>query len=200
MENLIAFIAGWLLSWPALIGLGIWCEHKDHRKSSITFALIILGAILLAAFRIFDLSLVSAGLIVLAYGACGVLWSFFRYRRFVRSSVEDWNEAHENYVKTSRAGVHLGGADSLEQLMNRLKPSSNTGKIIAWMVVWPFSFIENLAGDIIGGLTELVKTTFKTVYASIYAAAIQDLPAHDSLKQAEQAVQDAARANRESGR
>ena len=43
MDNLIAFLAGWLLSWPALLViavLGTWFEHTDRRKSSVAMAIV----------------------------------------------------------------------------------------------------------------------------------------------------------------
>ena len=174
MDNLIAFLAGWLLSWPALLViavLGTWFEHTDRRKSSVAMAIVGIGAVLLATVYVLGFSLLNIGLTAIAYVGCGVLWSFFRYRRYVRSQVETFNEEFKWY----RPG-NLAHKSGLEKLVERLKPSNNTGTIVAWIVVWPFSFVDNVIGDIIEGISTLVKTTFRRVYNHIYNSAIKNLP------------------------
>ena len=59
MDNLIAFLAGWLLSWPALLViavLGTWFEHTDRRKSSVAMAIVGIGAVLLATVYVLGFS------------------------------------------------------------------------------------------------------------------------------------------------
>lgn len=161
IETALAFLAGWLLSWPSLAilcGLGILFEHNEAHGMAIFLALITAAS----AFFFFDVTAVHLAVVAVAYLVVGVAWSFWRYRRFVRSAVERiTRESHS--------------PDILSIKLGSLKPSSNTEKIVGWVIVWPFSAVDSIVGDLISIVTELVTTTFRKIYVSIYNAATKGL-------------------------
>jgi divalent metal cation (Fe/Co/Zn/Cd) transporter len=159
IETVLAFLAGWFLSWPALavlVGAGVLFEHWE--STGMVVFLTIVTAV--TAFFFFDVTLVQLAICGVIYLAIGILWSFWRYRRYVRKEVAERINS---------------GSRVTDVWLARISPLSNTDTIVGWVVVWPFSAIENLAGDLINGITELVTTTFRRMYASIYEAATKDV-------------------------
>jgi hypothetical protein len=47
--------------------------------------------------------------------------------------------------------------------------------ITAWVMIWPFSLIENFVGDIINAIQALVKKVFRGIYYKIYDSAVEAL-------------------------
>lgn len=161
IETVLAFLAGWFLSWPALAilcGLGILFEHNEARGTAIFILLV--SAV--TAFFFFDVTAIQLATIAGIYLVVGTVWSFWRYRRYVRREVEIIK--HGDYTPDVTS-IKLG----------YLTPANNTERIVGWIIVWPFSAIDNLVGDFINLLTELVNTAFRKVYASIYEAATKGL-------------------------
>lgn len=153
------FFAGILLTWPALIAivlLGILAEHNGGRGWSVAFALI--GAAV--AYFFFNVSLLALGLGALAYLAIGVVWSFYRYKRHAGDVVEK-NKDETDTVK--------------ERVLRDLHPKAMLGTITAWIIVWPFSLVENFVGDIINGIQALVTKFFRGIYHRIYDSAVAAL-------------------------
>jgi hypothetical protein len=87
-----------------------------------------------------------------------VVWSFYRYKRFIVAKVEHFREM--NY--------HL-------EKLSQYHPSMMLDTITCWIIIWPFSLIENLCGDIINFVETLVKKVFKGVYNRIYESAVGNL-------------------------
>jgi hypothetical protein len=145
---------------PVLIGFlvfGLFCEHNDARGWTI-FALIVAGIV--------GLNLYHLPLILLAYAAIpyiivGVIWSFWRYKRHVSAKVAEYQEKG-----------NIDGYTDLDNIKARLHPNKMLGTIVAWIIVWPLSFIDSFLGDIINVLESLVTTVFKRVYYSIYDKAV----------------------------
>jgi hypothetical protein len=161
IEPVLAFLAGWLLSWPSLFvlfGLGVLFEHADWRGTSLLLTLITA----VSAFFFFDVTLIDLAFIAVGYLVIGVLWSFWRYRRYVRKEVE-----------LIKQGNHSPDVQGIK--LSYLVPSNNTEIIVGWIMVWPFSAIGSIVGDLIDLVTELVTTTFRKIYASIYNAATKGL-------------------------
>jgi hypothetical protein len=94
----------------------------------------------------------------LVYLVVGIVWSFYRYKRFIVSKIADMQEL--NYRIESVSSYH---------------PSKMLDTITAWIIIWPFSLIENICGDIINGIETLVKSVFKGVYNRIYDNALKDI-------------------------
>lgn len=163
IEVVLAFLAGWLLNWYALIGLcvfGIVAEHNDGRGFAV-FAALVAATV---SFFFFNLTIADLLMFGLAYLAVGFGWSFWRYRRYVVAEVERINNSN---IKNDHG--------QRDHAIDKLKPRNHTDTIIAWVIIWPFSAIENLVGDLITGLQTLVTKTFKAVYNNIYESAIKDI-------------------------
>jgi hypothetical protein len=157
IDYLAIFFATYFLTWPALVALcvfGIWAEHVEARGFAVFWALVA-GV---SAFFYFNVSLESIAISSIGYVCFGIVWSFYRYKRFITAKVDSITEM--NYR-----------IERLEQY----HPSKMLDTITAWIIIWPFSLIENLCGDIINGIENLVKTVFKGVYNRIYNAAVADL-------------------------
>lgn len=157
IDAILVFAATWFISWPALVAFclfGIWSEHSESRGFAVFWALV--AAV--SAYFYFNIPLVDIGFYALAYLVLGVVWSFYRYKRFIVAKVETLNEM--NYRLESISQYH---------------PTKMLDTITAWIIIWPFSLLENLCGDIINGIETLVKKVFKGVYNRIYESAIKDI-------------------------
>ncbi len=160
-DVVLAFLAGWFLNWYGLIGLcllGIVAEHNDGRGFAV-FLTLCATAVAYFFFNLapMDLLICAIGYIIIGFG-----WSFWRYRRFVVAEVEKINASDYNQ-------------DRKQMRVESLHPRNHVDTIVAWVIVWPFSAIENLIGDLITGITTLVTTTFKRAYQSIYDSATAGL-------------------------
>lgn len=159
IETTLAFVAGFMLTWPALIALlffGILFEHNGARGWAVFTALV--GAAV--AYFFFSVSLVTLAISAVGYIAIGLVWSFWRYKREADMVVQ----ANKNEAQSVR-----------ERALARLHPRTMLPTITAWIMIWPFSFIENFVGDIINAIQALVQKVFRGIYHRIYDAAVASL-------------------------
>jgi hypothetical protein len=155
IDYMLIFFATYLLTWPALVALcifGIWAEHNESRGFAVFWALVA-GV---SAFFYFDVPLQSIAICSIGYVCFGIAWSFYRYKRFIVAKAERISE------------INYGRIEDYH-------PSRMLDTITAWIIIWPFSLIENLCSDIINGVEALVKKVFKGVYNRIYEAAVADI-------------------------
>ncbi len=165
-EVALGFVALYLLTWPALLGLlvcGILSEYFDSRGWTIFFTLV-LGW---ASFNYFDISLKTALIGAGVYFVIGVIWSFWRYKRFVSEEVAKYKESisHLDIVPDYHKSTIKSRIDFREMV----------GTIVAWIIVWPFSFVESAVGDLITLLESLVKNVLNRVYQKIYDNALKEI-------------------------
>lgn len=157
--GLVGFLAGFLLTWPALIVLvvlGVLFEHNGARGWALFTAIIVAAC----AYFFFNVSLITIGIGAVAYIAVGLVWSFWRYKRHASKVVE------ENRDADSR---------SKEIALQRLHPKAMLGTITAWIMIWPFSMVENIIGDLITAIQLLVTKFFRGVYHKVYDSAVAAL-------------------------
>lgn len=157
IESAAVFLAAYILTWPALviaILIGIAFEHTGNRKSAV-FAGIVAMAI---SYYYFAVPLKTIWFYVVAYFFAGVCWSFWRYKRHVAEMVENLNQRTWERKQ------------DLQYAIDNLMPSNNLERITSWIIVWPFSVIENLLGDVITAIQGLVTRVFKGVYYRIFVA------------------------------
>lgn len=162
MEFLLGAVTGYLLTWPALgffLAWAIYAEHSDSQGWAV-FVSLVASAI---AFFMFDVPMQTLFYSALIYAVVGVVWSFWRYKRYVEVRVEELK-------KTSSSD-----SINLQYALKRLSPSEMTGSIVSWIIIWPISLLENLVSDIITGLEKLVRSWLNKVYTSIYQSATKDL-------------------------
>jgi hypothetical protein len=160
MFESILFGVAFLATWPAILVLcilGIWCEHNESRGFAVFWALV--AAV--SAFFYFDVPLRSIAICSIGYVCFGIAWSFYRYKRFIVAKAEEISRTqHDAYQMRRIEDYH---------------PTKMLDTITAWIIIWPFSLIENLCSDIINGVEALVKGVFKGVYNRIYNAAVADM-------------------------
>jgi len=164
IDTFTAFIAGiatgYILTWPGLIVLFILGTYFEHRESRGTAVFIGILTIFTSYF-FFDVSVQTIAEYAVGYLAVGILWSFWRYKKYVTAKVK--------YIKEYERD------DMQHYYAKNLHPSKHLDTITAWILIWPFSMMESVVGDAIDMVNSLVTNVFKSVYHKIYAKAIQDL-------------------------
>ena len=154
------FITNYLLTLPFLMVLlfvGILFSTWDMDEVAI-FAGLAAGTV---AFFLFDFALSALMIFAAVYLVFGVIWSFWRYKRFVDVSVDRINATNSSYDK--------------ENFTNRMTPARMSGRITSWVLSWPFSMVENLIGDILRFIKNFVTKSLKAVYAKIHASALKNI-------------------------
>lgn len=158
----MGLITGYLLSWPALVVLCLLAVVSEHNEAQgwAVFWSIVSAAV---AIFYFQVPLDVVGLYFLAYAAIGVIWSIWRYKRYVSAEVQRIKERiAKNGTKEANVAYHL-------------QPSNNIDKITSWIIIWPFSLVENLLRDIINLVEEVPKTVLRKVYNYIYEQEINKI-------------------------
>lgn len=115
------------------------------------------------AFFMFDLTIIQISIFAALYFVAGIVWSFWRYKRYAENMVDIFN------LETSPSDFDR------KRLVERLKIENMAGRITGWILSWPFSMIENVVGDVIRLVRNLVTDTLKGVYNSILASATKNL-------------------------
>lgn len=146
MEFIMGLITGYLLNWFALSGLillAIFFEAIDCPKTAV-FLVLLTGFV---AYLFFQIPLAHVAYGLAAYLVIGVLWSIWRYKRYVQWAVAE--DPHRSEYK-------------------HLAPAHNTGRIIHWWLVWPVSMISNVIGDLMVLAKRVVTDWLRSIYEGIY--------------------------------
>lgn len=155
----LGLATGYLFTWPAiaiLIVLGIVFESSKEHMLAAFFGIV--AAV--SAYFFFHLDLQSLTLYIAAYFGIGMIWSIWRYKRY----------SNEVVARNKSAGER-SRADAARSLL----PSRMLSKLTTWVIVWPFSMVENLAGDLINLVQTAITRVFKGIYNRIYEAAVGEL-------------------------
>lgn len=124
-----------------------------------------------------------------AYVALGVGWSFVKWFSYLMSFRDKYREVKERFLNTK--GLNPAGQVPEEmmveyknwlvstygrwpdkemrqiQLLERPKASNNKSAILAWMTLWPFSFIGTVLNDPIRRLFNFLFNSFKKSYQAL---------------------------------
>jgi hypothetical protein len=163
MTTILAFLAGIFLSWPALIFLclfGIWAEYAEWRAAAVFFGIVTA----LSAIFFFNVPIINVLYYSAAYVLVGVLWSIWRYKRFLRNRIEEFN------LKGQRERENLKS-----HVLRELTPTENISLMLTWVVIWPFSFIENVTRDILKVIEMQIRTTLRKIYEYVYNSEIKNI-------------------------
>lgn len=159
INEIIAFFAGWMLNWYALGGLvffGLLFEHSELSGWSVFTGIITA----LVAFCFFQVSLAHILIGTFGYLLIGIIWSFWRYHR---------------YVNKKMPIIKLDYPNTYMDHIAKLHPKNMVSLISSWIIIWPFSIIDNLIGDVISFVETLITTIFKNIYNKIYTSAVSSL-------------------------
>jgi len=177
-EAAIAFwflVVGSIWTVGALTLFVLWLVHEESDGWAILW-MVALGAIIYHIFRIDTMTLlIGAG----AYIPIGIFWSFYRWKRFCNTKVNDYNER-----KTARLAVDEVEAvqqlahweeRNLDSLKDQVSPGNNITRLVNWIIIWPFSVVENVLGDLYDMVVDLVKVHLINLYTKISSNALNNV-------------------------
>jgi len=150
-------LISWATSLPAIIAIiffGILAASNNAEDWSVFWGVVLVAVLV----PIYNLTLVQTIFLVVIYFLVGFLWSFYRYKVWVKNSVDQYDQTYAN----------KGMAVSREEYFLRLRPNKNVSLILMWVLIWPFSIVENLCSDLVRFLRDLVKVTFSSVYLKLF--------------------------------
>lgn len=154
---LVGLVSAWgVLILGTLIVLGILFEHNGARGWAV-FSAILLAA---TAYLFFSVPLITIAIGAAAYIVIGLVWSFWRYKRHADKVVAENRDATQS---------------ERDRALRKLHPREMLGTITAWVMIWPFSMVENIAGDLITLIQELISRVFRGIYYRIYDSAVSAL-------------------------
>lgn len=170
IEFISGVFFGWFLNWYALIGLFLLGTFSVHNESKF-FGLLFLGLFAFTAYKFFNISLENMLYYVIGYIVVGFMWSFWRYKKYVRKHVNDFNNKIGDY-----SGRFYGNDDDkYKALLKNTELSKNVDLVVFWVLVFPLSMIENLLGDLIDFVTSTVTVYLKSVYESIINSELKNV-------------------------
>lgn len=158
------FISAYAFSWPFLAILfltGVVFEHTRCHGWAVFTGLVAM----VVGYFYFDVSLKTILFWAIGYVLIGLVWSFWRYNVYVSDGVKAIKErlnSDNNYTL-------------VQGRKDELLPSRNLDLITTWVLIWPFSAVECLLGDVITFIQTLVTKVFRQVYSRIYSSHIESL-------------------------
>ncbi len=157
MDFIIGFITGYIVSWPVLamsLLLIIVAEHNDESKFALFWAIVAASI----SYFYFNLAIADIAWYIGTYVVIGVGWSVWRYMRYVKNYIAEEIESKSN--QTSVDAIK-------ERVMRQCSVSNMSGRVVSWIIIWPFSMVENLTKDIYDTLVAVVKNVLRKVYDTI---------------------------------
>lgn len=159
MEVIVAFLAGWFLSWPGLVFflcIGTIFESNEAHGWSVFMGLVAAWI----AYSMYSMPLSILAAWIAAYFVIGFIWSFWRYKRHKDKIVEEYKDQN---------------AAARRSALQYLDPRRMLSQITTWVIIWPFSMVENILGDIIKLVQTAISKFFKGIYTRIYLDAVSKL-------------------------
>ena len=159
MEFLLGLATGYLLTWPGfiiLLFIGVIFEsYEEHGVAMLTG---IVSAVV--AYFFFHIDPMSIITYIIGYFVIGFGWCILRYKRKAADVVEKY--------KTS-------GKHDRERALANLHPVKMLNSLTTWVLVWPFSMVENVSGDLIKLIQTTITKVFKGIFNRIYDQAVEQL-------------------------
>jgi hypothetical protein len=119
---------------------------------------------------------VGCGILFLAVG---VVWSFFKWYRFVKTAAEHAKERLELEVTMYRPNAgfsyKVDTEEGRQQFMNNAKPwvSRYKARIAGWIAFWPLSMLWTVLTELLRDVFERIVEFFKGHYQRIVDKAFQ---------------------------
>jgi hypothetical protein len=118
-----------------------------------------------------DATLVVAGV----YLVIGLIWSFYRYKRYVKTEIQQIVGSDEFIAYQKNEKAYGWNRTRQQEAIDNLHPSKKLNLITDWIVFWPLSLINNFCSDFIDVIQTVVKKFFKSVYVKIFNDATKDI-------------------------
>lgn len=122
-------------------------------------------------------------LTILAYGAVGGLNSLYRWFKYCRKYVRDnppesferdvWTTDSRGENKKVRMSPEKMREEAEERYRTYLSPSRHYGRIMGWIIYWPWSLLWNLLGDFFTSIYESLASLYKRIATSAIKRAIK---------------------------
>lgn len=156
MSEFFAGVISGVFSWNLLIvlfSLGIISDFYSNRFFCSLFAILaVVSSVYFFTPSAKDIVIISIG-----YISVGLLWSFWRYKDFVTTSIADIMKSKDN--QTFQLTNHM---------IKEISPNNMVSTIVAWVIAWPFSLVGNV-------LSDLVNIVFIKAYNKIYQNAVNNI-------------------------
>jgi len=143
----------------------IWLAHCES-KGWLLFFIGILGILVYKSSP--ELPLWVWVTAIVTYIPNGLVWSRFRFKKRCDKIVQRTNE--QNAARSEHAIKNYSNFDrerDADRLESALSVQENVGQIITSVLAWPFELVENILGDLIDLLEDLIKTKLLNWYASM---------------------------------
>lgn len=109
------------------------------------------------------------GLGVVGYLGLGILWSFFKWDRYISERIEEVKKAWDRYSDPKNTGTkkietfaeYVEESGSVPVALNRKE------KIACWIFYWPLSIVLYVIGDFLREFINWVVRYFGNVYTAI---------------------------------
>jgi hypothetical protein len=137
-------IGFWILCSLLSIVFIACIENETHWFP--TCALIALGAIYWKPLVALGLAWQGLAIGALVYVVAGMIWSIYRWYRFVKETADKYRQQYGNTLTDSNRS----------SLKSDISVSSNKALITGWIAYWPWSLVWNITGDF-----------FKTAYEKL---------------------------------
>jgi Ca2+/Na+ antiporter len=167
MEFISGLFIGYVVSWYGILGLSLICLISVHTDSRIASA-IFMSLLTYTVYRVFNLSFIQMIYGMIGYVCIGFLWSFWRYKKYVRSSVENYNRLTE-HNQSARERMNK------DTIIKELDVKNRLHDITFWILMFPFSMLENILGDLIDTLKRIIVVYCKSIYRRIMENELKDL-------------------------
>jgi hypothetical protein len=172
---MIEFFLGVLVSpylWGMLLLLSFFAEANNASGWCGFMWTLLLGVLLFS----FQPGFALAVTLIVGYLLSGVLWSIFRYRKYISDAYENWKENKGRFDKDTNTVF------TETYYFEKLSPKECSGKITYWAIYWPPSLITYLLGDFAKeAIMKIGGKTFGTFYNNLAAKAVNEYkPKEDS--------------------
>jgi hypothetical protein len=139
MEVLLGFFALWALGWwvVAIIALAVvFGSIDDADDAVVTVALLVLIGVTILPYGTIASHWIAANWLttivgVVIYCAAGMAWALFKFDRRLAKIAGEYKGKDQDYARRIYAA-----------------PQANKGRIINWILHWPFSIIHDLTIDL----------------------------------------------------
>lgn len=143
IQSILALFAlGTLWFWVLLAVLSIiFIASIENEKYAVpTLITLVFTAVYWKAFSALSLDWRAVAIGVGVYAFVGILWSIFRWFKFVKSAANEY--------RSKKAGSENSLTEGqLADLRREISVSNNKSRITAWIAYWPWSLVWNITGD-----------------------------------------------------